>query len=114
MSIIPKRILVVTYDQSLRSSRVDILKRAGYKVASVEADDEAMELLEEEKFDLVLLGCESVKPKKGIDQRLREKYPDLLTLQIAPWNEIASIYPSRITDAAPEHVLSALKEMLQF
>jgi hypothetical protein len=59
-----------------------------------------------------LLGRKSLLPKKGLDQRLREKYPDLLTLTIAPQGEIASIYPSRITDAVPEHVLRALKEML--
>jgi hypothetical protein len=87
---------------------VAILKRAGYTVASVETDDEAMQVLEEEKFDLILLSRRSLIQKTGIDQ-----YPDLLTLQIAPRGEIASIYPSRITDAMPEHVLSALKEMLQ-
>jgi DNA-binding NtrC family response regulator len=114
MSLIPRRILVVAHDRPLRLSRVAILKRVGYTVASVETDDEAMEVLEEEKFDLILLGRKSLIPKKGIDQRLREKYPDLLTLQMAPRGEIASVYPSRITDAVPEHVLSALKEMLQF
>jgi DNA-binding NtrC family response regulator len=113
MSVIPKRILVVAHDRPLWSSRVAILKRAGYGVASVETDDEAMEVLEEEKFDLILLGRRSRLPKKGIDQRLREEYPDLLTPKIAPQGEIASIYPSRTTDALPEHVLNALKEMLQ-
>jgi DNA-binding NtrC family response regulator len=113
MSLIPKRILVVAHDRPLRWSRVAMLKRAGYAVASVETDDEAMAVLQEEKFDLILLGRKFQIPKKGIDQRLREKYPYLLTLQIAPQGEIASIYPSRITDAMPEHVLKALKEMLQ-
>ena len=51
-------------------------------------------------------------PIKGLDQRLRERFPNLLTLKIEPGGEIVSIYPSRITDAVPEHVLEALKGML--
>jgi len=36
----------------------------------------------------------------------------LLTLKIEANDEIVSIFPSRITDAVPERVLNALKEML--
>jgi DNA-binding NtrC family response regulator len=107
-----KRILIVAHDRPLRETRVLMLEKAGYTVRSVETDDEAMEVLEEEIFDLVLLGRKSRLPIKGLDQRLREKYPQLLTLKIEASGEIESIYPSRITDAAPEHVLIALKEML--
>jgi hypothetical protein len=45
------------------------------------------------------------------DQRLGEKYPDLLTLKIV--NEVdASIWPLRIIDSEPKHVIVALHEML--
>lgn len=71
-----------------------------------------MALLEREQFDLILLGRKSKLPKKGIDQRLREKYPDLLTLKIEMRGQEKSIFPSRITDSAPHHVLTALTEML--
>jgi CheY-like chemotaxis protein len=113
MSLIPKRILVVAHDTLLRATRVNLLERAGYSVASVVTDDDAMKLLETERFDLILLGRKSEIPKTGLDQRLRERHPDLLTLKIQPGGDVVSLYPSRTTDALPQHVLSALKEMLQ-
>jgi hypothetical protein len=107
----PKRILVVADDRPLRTTRVALLESEGYRVQSVESDDEAMAMLLTETYDLVLLGRNSELHKKGIDQRLREKYPDLLTLKIV--NEAdASIWPSRIIDSEPRHVIVALHEML--
>jgi response regulator RpfG family c-di-GMP phosphodiesterase len=107
----PKRILVVADDRPLRTTRVFLLESESYRVECVESDDEAMTMLLTETYDLVLLGRNSELHKKGIDQRLREKYPHLLTLKIV--NEAdASIWPSRITDSQPEHVLAALHEML--
>jgi DNA-binding NtrC family response regulator len=107
----PKRILVVSDDRPLRTSRVSLLESEGYRVESVESDDGAMTMLLTEAYDLVLLGRNSDLHKEGIDQRLREKYPDLLTLKIV--NEAdASIWPSRITDSEPKHVIVALHEML--
>jgi hypothetical protein len=41
-----------------------------------------MTMLRTEIYDVVLLGRNSELHKKGIDQRLREKYPHLLTLKI--------------------------------
>jgi hypothetical protein len=107
----PKRILVVADDRPLRTTRVALLKSEGYRVESVESDNEAMTTLLTETYDLVLLGRNSELHKKGIDQRLREQYPRLLTLKIV--NEVdASIWPSRITDSEPKHVIVALHEML--
>jgi hypothetical protein len=59
-----------------------------------------------------LIGQDSVLPKKGIDQRLREKYPNLLTLKIESAAAGDSPYASRIIDPAPKHVIEALYEML--
>jgi CheY-like chemotaxis protein len=112
MSLIPKRILVVAHDQMLRTTRVSILEKQGYTVSSAVTDDDAMALLKTEKFDLILLGRKSQIPKTGLDQRLREKYPNLMTLKIQPGGDIVSLFPTRTTDALPEHMLSALKEML--
>jgi response regulator RpfG family c-di-GMP phosphodiesterase len=107
----PKRILVVADDRPLRTTRVFLLESEGYRVECVESDDEAMTMLLTETYDLVLLGRNSELHKKGIDQRLREKYPHLLTLKIV--NEAdASIWPSRMTDSEPKHVIVALHEML--
>jgi DNA-binding NtrC family response regulator len=107
-----KRILIIAHDHPLRLTRVALLEQAGYTVESVATDDEAMVLLEREQFDLILLGRKSKLPKKGIDQRLREKYPNLLTLKIEMGGQAESIFPSRIIDSAPHQVLTALTEML--
>jgi DNA-binding NtrC family response regulator len=109
----PKRILVVSDDPTLQFSRTALLKKAGYLVESIDSDNAAMELLERERFDLVLLGRDSLRPGKGLDRRLRERHPDLLTLKIEGNLAVPSIYPSRITDAQPERVLAALEEMLR-
>ena len=109
----PKRILVVSDDPTLQFSRTALLKKAGYLVESIDSDNAAMELLERERFDLVLLGRDSLRPGKGLDRRLRERHPDLLTLKIEGNLAVPSIYPSRITDAHPERVLAALEEMLR-
>ena len=108
----PKCILVVCHDRPLMMSRVELLRRAGYSVDSVASDDEAMALLLERRFDLVLLGRKSALLKIGLDQRIREKYPDLLTLKIASPEEEPSTFPSRMVDAEPRHVIDALREML--
>ena len=57
-----KLILVVSHDTLLRSTRVAILERAGYSVISIATDDDAMELLETEQFDLLLVGRKSERP----------------------------------------------------
>jgi hypothetical protein len=108
-----KRILVVSDDPILAFSRVALLKKAGYQVESIYSDEAAMDLLEIASFDLVLLGRDSLRPGKGLDRRLRERHPDLLTLKIEGNIPVPSIYPSRIVDARPEHVLAALEEMLR-
>lgn len=89
-----------------------LLEDQGYCVVSVESDDAAVALLETEKFDLILIGRNSPLAEKGLAQRLREKYPALLTLRIEDTPDSSGTYPSRITDAAPARVLDALREML--
>jgi CheY-like chemotaxis protein len=110
--VVPKHILVVCHDRPLKMSRVELLLRQGYAVESVEADDEAMALLLEKPFDLILLGRKSALREIGLDQRLRDKYPDLLTLKIMSPEEASSIYPSRMVDSEPRHVIEALRDML--
>jgi CheY-like chemotaxis protein len=106
-----RRILVVADDRTLRSSRVSLLENVGYRVESVSSDNDAMRILEKQVFDLILLGRNSYLDRKNIDQRLREKFPKLLTLKIV--NELdAGNYASREIDSEPAHVIRVLKEML--
>lgn len=109
----PKSILVVAHHRPLRETRVQLLQSEGYTVQSVETDDAAMAILETDQSDLILLGRKSRLPRKQIDQRLRERYPDLLILKIQSAGEMErSIYPSRLTDYQPRQVVEALHEML--
>ena len=106
------RILVVAHERSLRESRAAVLETQGYAVVSVNTDEEALELLEREVFDLVLLGRNELLSGEGLDQRLREKYPNLLTLKIEAIADEDGAYSSRSTFAPPQFVLKALAEML--
>ena len=108
----PKRILVVAHDIPLQESRVALLESRGYIVESVDSDDQALNMLEMDRFDLVLLGRKSAIPKVGADQRLREAYPEMLTLKIEKGGD-HSLYASRSTGSRPADVLEAVREMLQ-
>jgi DNA-binding NtrC family response regulator len=111
MSGPPKRILVVAHDRALNDTRTALLRTAGYAVESVTSDDDAIRCLETHAFDLILLGRNSRVPEIGLDQRLRQKYPDLLTLKI-DFDTDGNAWSSRVVDAVPDHVIEALKEML--
>jgi two-component system, NtrC family, response regulator PilR len=107
-----KRILVVSHDSMLRETRAALLLRAGYSVSTSEGGDSAMGLLEGNVFDLILVGRKSLAPGKGIAQRIRERYPDVLILKIAELIEEDSPYPSKTTNSLPVNVLAALDVML--
>ena len=107
-----KRILVVSHDSGLRATRSALLVAAGYAVATASSADAAIELLDANTFDLVLIGRRSLASGKPLDQRLRERYPDMLILKIAEIIEEASHYPTQTTISVPANVLAALKGML--
>jgi CheY-like chemotaxis protein len=107
-----KRILVVAHDRTLGLSRVALLQSAGYTVDFVFSDEAALALLAVEAFDLVLLGRNSKPEQPSLDQRLRERFPDMLLLKIEATGSVPSSYPTRVTDARPANVLAALQQML--
>ena len=107
----PQRIRIVAHDRSVRSSRVQLLRSNGYEVTFVTFDDEAIVLLNNEQFDVVLIGHGSMTAKVRLDQWLREAYPEMLILQIENLKE-NSTFPSRIIRSRPEDVLEAIHEML--
>lgn len=107
-----KRILAVSPDSNLLHTRVLLLESQGYRVNSVDTDDEAMSLLSTTDFDLVLLGEESSLFGEQLDERIRRKYPKMLTLKIQSTDEELSLYVSRTVDAVPQHVIDALRQML--
>jgi CheY-like chemotaxis protein len=107
-----KRILIVTHDSGLRATRAALLLSAGYAVSTADNADDAMALLDANRFDLALIGRRSLVPGRAMDQQLRERYPNLLILKIAEVIEEASQYPTRTTVSVPADVLAALKGML--
>jgi DNA-binding response OmpR family regulator len=109
---VSKRILIVAHDPLLRSTRQSLLKSAGYEVVLAASDDLAIRAVDDERFDLVLIGRKSLLSDMALDQRLRERYPNLAVLKIADAGESFSSYPSRISDPSPYHVLRAIREML--
>src|ERR1700733_330367 len=108
-----KRILVVAHDPFLRLTRTALLRSAGYEVEAAESDNSAVITVDNERFDLVLIGRRSRGSEIPLDQRLRDRYPHMLILKIVQPFEPPSSYPSRTTDPNPARVLTALKEMLK-
>ena len=108
-----KQILVVSHDPALRASRSALLLSAGYAVSAVGHDDDAMALMERDRFDVVVIGRNSHWPNKGLDERVREAFPDQLIVKIAQGREPGSSFSSRITDSVPANVLQAVNEVLQ-
>jgi len=107
-----KRILIVAHDPVLRNSRRALVQSAGYEVILAESDDLAILSVDNDRFDLVLIGRTSRLSTIALDKRLRNRYPDLLVLKIVAPEEEYSPYPSRVTDARPLDVLRALRGML--
>jgi CheY-like chemotaxis protein len=79
----PKKILVVGYDPSLLTTRKMVLQGGGYEVVSVDSDHEAMKLLADNGFDLIVLGT-SVPPKgfEQLEKRIRDAHPKTFIVKI--------------------------------
>ena len=107
-----KNILVVSHDPILRSTRVALLKASGYEAEAAEDDNDALARLEIVQFDVVLVGRRSDLSQKGIDQRVRERYPNILILMLEREEESPSVFASRTIDPHPRLVLDALDAML--
>jgi DNA-binding response OmpR family regulator len=109
---VQKRILVVSHDPVLRDSRSALLLHAGFAVSSMGHNDEAMALMGQNTFDVVVIGRNSHWPEAGLDERMRAEYPRQLIVKIAQPGEPKSLFCSRITDSLPTSVLEAVHEVL--
>jgi hypothetical protein len=109
---VQKRILVVSHDPVLRDSRSALLLHAGFAVSAVGHNDEAMALMVQNTFDVVLIGRNSHWPEAGLDERVRAAFPEQLIVKIAQAGEPKSMFCSRITDSFPTNVLEAVHEVL--
>jgi DNA-binding response OmpR family regulator len=107
-----KRILVVSHDKTLRDTRSTLLLKSGYTVATAEDAETALLLLENNTFDLILVGRTSQGAKMSVDQQLRQRHPELLILKIADLIGDQSSFASHESDSVPTNVLAALKGMV--
>ena len=106
-----KRVLVLTSDPALATSRVGLVRAAGFACEVAGTGDYARQLLEAERFHLVLLGREPDGLDKAIERWLHERYPELPTLKVDNFGT-ESEYASRTTDSAPSSVVATLRAML--
>ena len=107
-----KRILVVCPDIFLRQSRALLLQHEGYRVSSVATDDEALEALSINSFDLVLLGRSQLQSRESSAQRIRQNYPTQLLLEIQPLEYDERIYPFQTVSSEPKRVIDAVHRLL--
>ncbi len=78
----PKVVLVVAHYELINVSRTTMARNAGYDVRSASSDDDAMELLDCEAVDLVLIGRSSLTVPVSLDRRIRAKCPEMLILKV--------------------------------
>jgi DNA-binding NtrC family response regulator len=109
--LVQQHILVVAQDPFLRDTR-KLLSSAGYQVTSVDSDDLAIASVDQDRFDLILIGRTSLLATIALDRRLRERYPTLCILKIVQAGEVDSTFASRSTGPAPRQVLSAVRDLL--
>jgi CheY-like chemotaxis protein len=105
-----KTILVISDDSVLRSTRTLVLQSVGYSVKSVGSDDEALELLRVERFDLILVGDNyhvDGQPKAG--QRIRDLYMGQKILKIQLGGGPSSSF---VVDSQPDHIVAAVARIL--
>jgi DNA-binding NtrC family response regulator len=107
----PKKILVVGYDPSLLTTRKMVLQSGRYEVVSVDSDHQAMKLLADNGFDLVVLGT-SVPPIgfEQLEKRIRDAYPKTFIVKIQPeWAEQAKSISSFVGEGLPFELMEAIR-----
>jgi CheY-like chemotaxis protein len=110
----PKKILVVGYDPSLLTTRKMVLQGGGYEVVSVDSDHEAMKLLADNGFDLIVLGT-SVPPKgfEQLEKRIRDAHPKTFIVKIQPeWAERPKSINKFVDEGLPFELMEAIRLLL--
>jgi DNA-binding response OmpR family regulator len=114
MPTTPKRILVVAHDPAVKSTRTAILAHAGYDVEAVETPAEALARLEAGRFDLVLVGRKATGSARAAGALVRERYPSMPILKVAPLPELmdGEQFATRSVEPFPPHVVNAVRELI--
>jgi DNA-binding NtrC family response regulator len=113
-SIAKKRILSISYDESLLATRQMILEQAGYEVTSALGFAESLERSKQGPFDLVVLGHSlPLKDKSAIVAALKGKdKPKILSIRRHGYAPIPEADASVEAIEGPQAMLEAVRETL--
>lgn len=108
------RVLSISDDGAVRTSRELVLRKDGYEIVSISSDD-LLSVPEIRTFDVAVM-CHSVNPGRAmaIVDRLRRYHPDILMLRVNP--RVHRIDPFYDIDSevlgGPGALLKAVKALL--
>jgi DNA-binding NtrC family response regulator len=109
----PKRILSVSYDESLLATRQMILERAGFEVVSALGFSEALERCKKSNFDLVLLGHTiPIKDKASLIPSLKQHCTRVLSIRRPGFPPAPGADFSVDSQEGPEALIAAVKSAL--
>ncbi len=87
----PCEILIVNDEPNLRLSTAQIMREAGYAVATAASDREALSLIQAGHFDLVFLDIRLLaRGEASLIPEIQSKYPGIRLLVFSPFREIES------------------------
>lgn len=91
----PARVLVVDDEGAIRYSVTKTLQRIGYKVDAVASAEEALDLMEQHEFDVLLTDIR-MPGLSGVDllARVRESYPDVSVILMTGYASLSTAVES--------------------
>ena len=107
------RILSVSYDPRLLTTRHMILEAHGYEVVSAEGFTEAIEKCKDGKYDLLIMGHSIPhKDKQAIVKELQRQYPAPVLALVRGGEPHLSEATASIESFEPKMVLAAVESIL--
>jgi len=113
----PKRVLLLGRDDTLRMTRAQVLRAAGYEVMTADTQEQAAISYSAQVVDAVLICAENEQQALEHCERIRAVNPEQLVIVIAEPNCYIppESCPDRVVDGDPHEMLtgidSALKKM---
>ncbi len=94
------KLLIVDDEDHIRKLYKDFLSREGYEVTAAASGDEAIRMVEQKKFDLVVLDIE-LEDTTGLDllKILKEKYPELPVVLNSAYSTYKDDFHTWVADA---------------
>lgn len=109
------RILSVSYDCALMSSRSMLLRHTGFQVEDVHSRSQALKSARSDRFDVLLI-CHTLPEadRKHLIAAVRERRPDMPILCITESDYFpANLENCRVVLSAPEELLAAVNSALK-